>query len=550
MSASRKKMLRREENKAAMTERQQQEMKEAKKLRLYTAVFTVAMIAVIVFVLVSSVLTSGIIERNTTALTVNDEKISAVELNYFYIDTVNNFMNTYGSYAALMGLDTSLNLNEQYFDEEAGQTWADYFLESATESAKHSYALYQQANANAYSLPAEVQESIDSTIEMLDSYGAMYGFADADGYIKAMYGAGSNEETFVDYLTVQYIADSYYNDTMNGMEFTAEEIQAADAENPGYYSSFSYNYYYLAASDFYEGGTTDEEENVTYSEEEKAAGLEKCKAAADSLMEAATVEALDAAIAELEINADAVNASSTAVVDRRYSSIESALQEWVTDPARVAGEMTCIENEVTSVAEHEHTEEEHEHEEITTVNGYYIVVFNGVNENLDQLVNVRHILIPFEGGTTDSTTGTVTYSDEEKAAAQAKAQELLDTFLAGEATEEAFAALANENSTDAGSNTNGGLYEDVYPGQMVTNFNDWCFDNSRMSGDTGIVESSYGYHVMYFSSYSTTTYRDHMITTDLRNDAINTWESSLVDGAVLEVLNTSKVDKELMVSGS
>lgn len=548
MSASRKKMLRREENKAAMTERQQQEMKEAKKLRLYTAIFAVAMIAVIAFVIVSSVLTSGIIERNTTALTVNDEKISVVELNYFYIDSVNNFMNTYGSYATLMGLDTSLSLGEQYMDEEAGQTWADYFLEAATGSAKRCYAIYQDAKANGYQLPEDVQETIESTITSLDGYATLYGFADADAYIKAMYGAGSNEKSFIDYLTVQYTADNYYNDTMDAISFTAEELAAKDAENPQYYSSYSYNSYYLNASKFYEGGTENEDGTVTYTDEEKAAGLAKCKEAADSLMECTTLAELDAAIAALEINADVEGAATTATVDRAYSSVETNLQEWVTDPARVVGDIACIENAVTTTAEHEHTEEEHEHEEVTTVNGYYIVVFNGVNENKTQLVNVRHILVPFEGGTTDSATGVTTYTDEEKAAAQTKAQELLDTFLAGEATEDAFATLANENSTDTGSNTNGGLYENVYPGQMVTNFNDWCFDTSRIAGDTGIVESTYGYHVMYFSSYSDMTYRDHMISSDMRSEEITAWETSLLEGAVMEVLNTSKVDKDLMVS--
>ena len=33
---------------------------------------------------------------------------------------------------------------------------------------------------------------------------------------------------------------------------------------------------------------------------------------------------------------------------------------------------------------------------------------------------------------------------------------------------------------------------------MVTNFNDWIFDASRKPGDTGIVESDYGYHIIYF----------------------------------------------------
>ena len=33
---------------------------------------------------------------------------------------------------------------------------------------------------------------------------------------------------------------------------------------------------------------------------------------------------------------------------------------------------------------------------------------------------------------------------------------------------------------------------------MTTEFNDWCFDPSRQPGDTGIVETDYGYHIMYY----------------------------------------------------
>ena len=33
---------------------------------------------------------------------------------------------------------------------------------------------------------------------------------------------------------------------------------------------------------------------------------------------------------------------------------------------------------------------------------------------------------------------------------------------------------------------------------MVPTFNDWVFDESRKPGDTGIVKTDYGYHIMYF----------------------------------------------------
>ena len=123
---------------------------------------------------------------------------------------------------------------------------------------------------------------------------------------------------------------------------------------------------------------------------------------------------------------------------------------------------------------------------------------NGVTKD-GTYVNVRHILVMPEGGTTGDD-GTTTYSDEEWAACEKKAQEILDEWLAGDATEDSFAALAEEKSEDPGSSTNGGLYENVAKGQMVEPFEDWCFDETRAAGDYGLVKTQYGYHVMYFVS--------------------------------------------------
>ena len=76
---------------------------------------------------------------------------------------------------------------------------------------------------------------------------------------------------------------------------------------------------------------------------------------------------------------------------------------------------------------------------------------------------------------------------------------ILMDWANGEATEASFAALANKHSQDGGSNTKGGLYEQVYAGQMVNEFGTWCFDETRKPGDTGIIYSEdTGAHVMYF----------------------------------------------------
>lgn len=116
----------------------------------------------------------------------------------------------------------------------------------------------------------------------------------------------------------------------------------------------------------------------------------------------------------------------------------------------------------------------------------------GVEKSEKPNINVRHILIAPEADEEGNS------SDEAKADAKTEAERILEEWKSGEATEESFGELANEYSTDPGSNTNGGLYQDVAPGQMVTEFNDWCFDDARKTGDTGIVETSYGYHIMYY----------------------------------------------------
>ena len=122
---------------------------------------------------------------------------------------------------------------------------------------------------------------------------------------------------------------------------------------------------------------------------------------------------------------------------------------------------------------------------------------NGLTRDLSS-VDVRHILV-FPEGADNSTIRTETFPEEAWAVGQEQANAILETYLAGDMTEESFAALANEHSADPGSNTNGGLYTDVMPGDMVPEFDAWCFDPARQVGDTAVVRTSLGFHVMYFS---------------------------------------------------
>ena len=524
MSASNKKKLRKEQEASKLTEKQLAAQKETKKTRLYTISFVVVMVAIVVIALVGGVMltiiNSGIREKNTTALTVGDHTVSNAQLNYFYIDAVNNFYSNYGSYASMFGLDVTKPLNEQVTNEETGATWADDFLDSAKTTAQTAYALADAAEAAGFSLPEEQQSSIDSNISTLELYASMYGYFNATAYLKALYGNGATLDGYREYCELTSLADAYYNSYTNALTYDDEDLRTKEAENYNAYSSYTFNAYYLATSRFLEGGTTDEEGNTTYTDEETAASVTAAEEAAKALtsQDITSIADLDAAIAALPIN-EGTEASSTAYTDTLYSSISTIYADWLAEEGRTAGDKAYFANSATTTNE--------DGTETTTTNGYYVVYYTASNDNTFPLANVRHILVSFEGGTTDDN-GITTYSDEEKAAAKTAAEELLAQWESGDATEDSFAALANENSDD-GDGTTGGLYENVYPGQMVTNFNDWCFNSSRKAGDTGIVETEYGYHVMYYVGDSDYTYRDYQIETALRSADAQAWYDETVE---------------------
>ena len=553
MSASSKKKLRNAQEAEKMTEKQLKEQQEAKKLKTYSTIFVVVIALMVCFAVYTAVTNtiehSGIVERNTTALNVGDHKVSSAELNYYFIDSVNNFYSQYGSYAAMFGLDVTKPLDEQFIGGDETTTWAADFLNSAKENIKAVYALNDAAEAAGYTLPeAEVSE-IDMQITNMKSYAMLYGYNDFNDYLKAMYGNGATEKGFREYVTMTALADSFQSHYAETLTYDDAALRAEEADNYAKYSAFSYNTYYLSTAKFLEGGTTAEDGTVTYSDEEK----ETARAAAETtaqvlaVAENNTVDALNAAIAALPINSEATAASDT-YVNKSYTSINSIVSEWVTDDARVAGDITVIPSVTHSHAEGETHSDDEDTSAYDTVNGYYVVLFVNRDDNTFPLVNVRHILVSFEGGSYDAATGMTTYTEEEKAAARVKAEELLNAWKSGEATEDSFAALAKEESTDPGSSENSGLYEDVYPGQMVTAFEDWCFAEGRKAGDTGIVETEYGCHVMFYSADSEVIYRDFLIENALISADTSAWYTDLLEAMVVTEVNTKYIRTDLVLA--
>jgi foldase protein PrsA len=145
------------------------------------------------------------------------------------------------------------------------------------------------------------------------------------------------------------------------------------------------------------------------------------------------------------------------------------------------------------------------------------------NPDAYDMVTVRHVLI-MSGDT---------MTEEEQAAAKTKAEDILAQLQGGAD----IGQLAAEYSEDPGSKDNNGEYT-FGKGQMVAAFEDWSF--SAAPGDTGIVKSDYGYHVMLMIEKLGFDSARETIREDLANDEAN----KVIEAAMATAENDWTIDEE------
>lgn len=444
-----------------------------------------------------------------TGLEIGTHKISVVEFNYFYMDCITEFAGSYESYLSYFIADDK-PLSEQIYDEESGETWADYFVNMAIDSAHNTYALYDAAVAASYTYTAE--ESISDTLK---NQANLLGFKSVDDYLQSVYGDGATEATYSDYFEKTQIAEGYYAAYSKELRnsYTDEDLAEYEADKSYRYRSYSYAVANLRQEWFADNPNPE-------------AAL---RDAANSLCdeENNTVDKLVEAVDLLDLPApyyDVISVNEGVP----YEAVNSHLQDWLAAEHRLEGDLIAIP--YTSGSDKA---------------GYYVFLMLETNDHRYPLANVRHILISYEGGVYDKSTGTTKYSDAEKAAALEKADDILTVWQYGDATEDSFAELAKIHSTDDGSRNNGGLYTDVYPGQMVRTFEAWCFADGRKPGDTGLVKSDYGVHIMYYVSDSELTYREFQIISDMAADDLEAWQSELWNSVTVTQIDLSHANRNI-----
>ena len=483
MSASREKKNRRNTVEVTPVETTKKGMSKGLKRALTIAV-SVVLIAAIVFL---SMVSLSFFEKHTTAVVADGHKLSPAMMNFFYIDGVNEM----GSY---IGLDTETPLSEQAYSGDKFETWADYFLDYAADQAADTYAIYEDAMANGYTLSEEAQLSLDNEISMTELYAQVYGVS-ADQMVASNFGTGTTMELYKEYLTITAVVDEYTAQKYTDISFSGIEINEYYAEHAEDFDGVTFRYFLVTPSVL---GQAEGEEDMAACEEAANAIAEAAKDGEEAYLEAVKGYMTEDAAASAE--------SSTLYQDYAISSCPEEFREWLSDDARAEGDtFVTTEDDL----------------------GYAALYFVRSEDHMFQMPNVRHILISADSSA----------DEETKAEAAAKAQEILDQYLAGEQTEDAFAELAKTNSADNAEA--GGLYEDIAPGTMVDAFDAWCYDEARQVGDTGIVETEYGYHIMYFSGYGE-TYQNYLVENVMITKSYSEWRTNVTADVTYTITDNAK----------
>lgn len=495
--------------------------------KVLAIVLAVAIVAGIGWKLVDSF---GLVEKATTAVKVGNEKVSSAEFAYYYAaqyQQMSYMANYYSQQGMNLGFDTTVapdDPSNTTTDADGNTiTWDKYFLDAAVDQAQFVEAYYGEAVKNGVTLSEDEQKEINETVEEYRSSAAENNFS-INAYLKANFGAGFNEKLFKEQLEKETLAQNYYNDQQSAYTagITDDEIAKEYKENAKNYDYanvryYSFGYTALTAKE----GETEDELKARQTEANKET-LAKAKEVYAKVTDVDSfVEAVKAYKNE---GSDTPSDTDLTVTKNHitYSSAKTSLTEkgadWLFDAARKAGDKTFVEDD----------------------NGAYIIICVKPSYNSNS-VSVRHCLVEFEAEDENNVT------DEEKEAAYKKAKELYDSWLAGDKTEDSFKTLVTENSADTGSTENGGLYENIrISDNYVTSFIDWSFDDARKAGDSGIIETEYGYHIMYFVSDNTDDVDwKNTIRTEKGNAAFEEYHESLMaeDGDYKVTVNDSAAQR-------
>ena len=457
----------------------------------------------------------------------SDQSVSIAEYEYYYMRAYNQvrYQAQYYQYyyQTSNGYDLSLTPEEQTQttkDADGNEiTWVEKLHEDTLEIIQLHKAYYNEALKMGLKLTKADEAFIDKQIEDLrdeaKSAGSNSSSSNSENkvtyslnaYLRKVYGGSINERFLRKQLKIQVLAQKYLTERTNEIakDYDQKDIDAEYKKDTTAYDFVTFRAYTFKTTEL----TKEDKETDDALKARQAKANAEVKKNANDFYNAVTNDATFTAKAK-ELNKD--TADYNVDKETKYSMLKSTAQstfsedaaKWLFDSSTKVGSKKLFSDEE---------------------NGKYIVVLALSKPHQEQTVTARHILFQ----TKDQNSGN-DLSEEEIAKKKTQAEDVLKKFNEGDKTEDSFAALANEYNEDTGSSSNGGLYEHIYPGQMVTEFNDWVFDANRKAGDVELVETDYGYHIIYFVAKDGKDYYDSAIRSSKANNDIETETKALQEG--------------------
>ncbi len=518
MSASRERRER-----ARMVSEQPVKKETKKKKKLSEGWILAISVILVVAVVFGTVLGIRYYQQNQTVLTAGGKDVSVKEFNYFY----NGVVNSFGSNASYLGIDSATPLDEQKIDAEAvpmmslmgldsalldpykkadgsyDVTWAGFFAEMAKESAVQAYTIYQAATEAGFTVTDEIQQSIDNELMNTQLYASIYGY-DTDSFIENTYGRGCNEENYREYLKVVNVASAYAAQ----LTYTDAEVTARYEKNPENYDVVSYLVYTIKATDF----MTQEEIDAS-----KAAEDETKKPNTEAMAEAKT------AAEAMEKDFDATSDKVTAYADVTKANINLTIEganEWLFETAK-PGDVKLFED---TENETYYVVKLIENENYATVNALMIYIANDA-EDAAEVSHEGH-----DHGTDEIPAAELSAADSLKAVQDA---------LAADSSEENFRKLAAEGHNDSGTLE----LTDEYYSTVLSNISKeallWITEGQE-KGAYATFETADGTFVLYYTGEGK-AFRTCSVTTTLMRE----WMEKVTEEALL----TCNYDHDAAMNG-
>lgn len=474
--------------------------------------------------------------------TVDGQKISIGMYDYYYASIV-SYYEQYASYG-YYSLDTTKDYSKQYTTDDDGNkiSWQKFFETEALKEVEQITTYYSKALEEGVTLTSTQKKTIEKQISTLKD-SASQNDVSLDQYIKANFGTYCSEDTIRIMLEQYYLSANYKG------KFKCE-TKVTDNDVDKYYNDHKNDYkkieFYYIASPY--DATDDNSKNESIKTAEKIMAKMKDKKSVIALVPEVYSSYIDSQVkssmeqdrtlTEKKAREEAVKSYESNVVTTVSGSdspFDDKMNTWLfSDDTKVGSKKYYIDESA----------------------GYIYIVLKTSKASVeeDETYTVRHILVAPESGSnsSSSTSEKTEYTDEQWAAAKKKADSILAKFNKTDKSEYEFAKLAEQYSTDSASTSSGsndsfgGLYESVTLGQMVPDFEKWSIDDSRKYGDTGIVKSDYGYHIMFFIN-DCPEYQSKIIAqikSDRLSNMIDKAEIKVHENAIKKAVDKEKAAKE------